>query len=592
MNKLEFDTLRLLRDLTPSNQRQMSSRLQVSLGLINKIIQNLKLQHLITDEYKLTSAGISLLDESKPRNAIILAAGYGLRMVPINQTKPKALLSIAGKPLIERLIEQLHEVGVKDIVIVVGYLKEMFEYLIDKYGVTLIYNKHYSEKNNLYSLACATAFIGNSYICPCDLYCRVNPFNQYELPSWYLVNDSLKSESYMHVSSMQEIKYNKKKNIGNIPIGIAFISKQDSELLVSAIKKCCMDVKYKDSFWEDALFSSGIFVNAKIVGVNDIIEINSYEDLRDLDSYSEELKNESISVICGTLNCRIEDIHYISTLKKGMTNRSYTFMVNDNKYIMRIPGEGTSDLIDRKNEQIVYSTIKGKNICDDLIYINAKNGMKISRFIQNARCCDPYSVNDLKQCMSKLRDFHSMKIQVKHEFDIFSKINFYESLWNDAPMFYDYELTKKNCLSLKPFIESLKSEWCLTHIDAVPDNFLFYADANTKKIKVQLIDWEYAAMQDPHVDIAMFCIYALYDEKKYIDRLINIYFENSCQPIIRTKIYCYISICGLLWSNWCQYKQQLGVEFGEYSLKQYRYAKEYYKIAKKEIELLSHSQLV
>ena len=165
-------------------------------------------------------------------------------------------------------------------------------------------------------------------------------------------------------------------------------------------------------------------------------------------------------------------------------------------------------------------------------------------------------------------------------------------MWNDAPIFYDYELTKKNCLSLNPFIESLKSEWCLTHINAVPDNFLFYADANTKKNKVQLIDWEYAAMQDPHVDIAMFCIYALYDEKKYIDRLINIYFENSCQPIIRTKIYCYISICGLLWSNWCQYKQQLGVEFGEYSLKQYRYAKEYYKIAKKEIELLSHSQLV
>lgn len=40
---------------------------------------------------------------------------------------------------------------------------------------------------------------------------------------------------------------------------------------------------------------------------------------------------------------------------------------------------------------------------------------------------------------------------------------------------------------------------------------------------------------------------------------------------------------GLLWSNWCEYKKSLGVEFGEYSLRQYRYAKEYYRIVKEEL---------
>ena len=44
-------------------------------------------------------------------------------------------------------------------------------------------------------------------------------------------------------------------------------------------------------------------------------------------------------------------------------------------------------------------------------------------------------------------------------------------------------------------------------------------------------------------------------------------------------IYALIAACGLLWSNWCEYKQHLGVEFGEYSLRQYRYAKEYYRYA-------------
>ena len=120
----------------------------------------------------------------------------------------------------------------------------------------------------------------------------------------------------------------------------------------------------------------------------------------------------------------------------------------------------------------------------------------------------------------------------------------------------------------------------LTHIDAVPDNFLFYSGADGEQL--QLTDWEYAGMQDPHVDIAMFCIYSLYN-KRQIDRLISIYFDGECPKETRIKIYCYIAACGLLWSNWCEYKRSLGVEFGEYSLRQYRFAKEYYRIASEEI---------
>ena len=113
----------------------------------------------------------------------------------------------------------------------------------------------------------------------------------------------------------------------------------------------------------------------------------------------------------------------------------------------------------------------------------------------------------------------------------------------------------------------------------MPDNFLFSGD------DLRLIDWEYAGMQDPHVDIAMFCIYALYDREQ-IDHLIDLYFENACPRETRIKIYCYVAACGLLWSNWCEYKAALGVEFGEYSLRQYRYAKDYSRLALAEMEEL------
>lgn len=59
----------------------------------------------------------------KPRQAIILAAGFGMRMVPINTEMPKGLLEVNGEPLIERIIKQLHEVVIKEIYVVVGFMK-------------------------------------------------------------------------------------------------------------------------------------------------------------------------------------------------------------------------------------------------------------------------------------------------------------------------------------------------------------------------------------------------------------------------------------------------------------------------------------
>ena len=184
--------------------------------------------------------------------------------------------------------------------------------------------------------------------------------------------------------------------------------------------------------------------------------------------------------------------------------------------------------------------------------------------------------------MEKLRELHKSRLNVEHEFDIFAQIEFYESLWDGAPSAYkDYEATKHNILSLQKFISENAGKRVLAHIDAVPDNFLFTRDSSGQE-QLQLIDWEYAGMQDPHVDIAMFCIYSSYDRQQ-VDRLIQIYFDGECDKKTRIKIYCYIAACGLLWSNWCEYKRKLGVEFGEYSLRQYRYAKDYYRIAAHEM---------
>lgn len=80
--------------------------------------------------------------------------------------------------------------------------------------------------------------------------------------------------------------------------------------------------------------------------------------------------------------------------------------------------------------------IDNKNICDNIVYINPQNGYKITEFLEGVRVCNPVDIKDVKLCMKYLREFHEMKIKVEHEFDMFSKLEFYEDLWEGNPSVY------------------------------------------------------------------------------------------------------------------------------------------------------------
>ena len=582
MNSLKQDILNNLIKEPFINQRILAAQTGHSLGIVNRSIKELISEGYLDEEIRPTEKALREAKEKAPKNAIILAAGFGMRMVPINTETPKGLLEIKGERLIECTIRQLHEVGITEIYVVVGFMKEQYEYLIDEYGVDLIVAPDYATKNNLHSLKTAADHLSNSYIIPCDIWCEKNPYSRNELYSWYMVSDLVDDDSTVRVNRKQELVVQKEQAGGNAMIGICYLLEAEAEIVRERLEELGRDSRYDGAFWEETLYQKDrMIVTARVVHAADAVEINTYEQLREIDSDSSQLQTDAIQVICQALGARPDEVTNITLLKKGMTNRSFLFSCKDKKYIMRIPGEGTDQLINRRQEAAVYQTIAGRKICDEIAYINPESGYKITEYLEGARVCNAENEEDLQKCMKKLREFHGQKLKVDHSFELFGQMEYYESLWEGTPSAYkDYEKTKEHVLQLKDYIEANAGEQVLTHIDAVPDNFLFVKENGKEEIR--LIDWEYAGMQDPHVDIAMFCIYSLY-KKEQVDHLIDLYFEGNCDDRTRIKIYCYIAVCGLLWSNWCEYKRKLGVEFGEYSLRQYRYAKDYYKIVQQEL---------
>lgn len=583
MNRRDQDVLLALAGLAAPTQRTLAKACGCSLGAINASVQALQSEGYLRRDMALTDKSHTLLSQCAPRRAILLAAGFGLQSSRTLGQLPKALLEVRSQRLIDRIIDQLREAGVTEIYAVVGFAKEQFEYLLDR-GIKLIVNPLYAEKHNLHSLFLARAHLDNCYIVPCDLWCAENPFRRRELYSWYMVSQAQSIESSVRVNRNQELITVPYGKTGNEMIGISYLTGGDAALVASRLEAMAPDRRCKGYFWEETLYEGAkLSIGPRLVAANGVTEINSPSDLTELNTRSADL---ALAEICRLLPAAPEDIRELTLLKRGMTNTTFRFLHEGQPCIVRIPTGQSSIRLCRRREGQVYRALEGRGICEDVLCFEEATGVKLSRFLKDVRPCDPQNHQDVARCMTLLRSFHQANIQTAHTFDLFGEMEYYEALWEGAPSLYpDYAQTKSRILSLRPFIESQERALCLTHLDAVPENFLL-----PPKGAPRLIDWEHAAMADPHLDIAMFCLQALY-HRRQVDETIDAYFPEGCPRALRLKIYCYMAAGGLLWSNWCEHEIRRGAEFGAYSLMQYRYAKEYCKLVQEELNLIKGESL-
>lgn len=570
-----------------ASQRELAQKIDLSLGTVNTLIKECVQEQLLAQgksvagTYELTAKGEEFLEQFKVDGALIIAAGFGSRFVPLTFETPKGLLEVFGERMIERQIKQLHERGITNITIAVGYLKEKFEYLIDKYDVKLLYNPEYSCKNTLTTIYRAREILKerNMYILSSDNWMRTNMFHAYECGAWY-------ASAYMEGETSEWVlSYNKRGRITNVQIGgkdawvmygPVFFSKEFSEQFLPLLDTYYHTPGTEQFYWENVLIRhlNELEMDINRQPENQIYEFENLEELRLFDPrYQNHSDNQALELVSEVFQVPESEIHDIRCLKSGMTNKSFLFQVHDRHYICRIPGPGTELLINRQQEAAVYETISPLNLSEHIIYMNGTTGYKIAEYYEGARNSRPDHWDDVAACMKDLHRLHESGLVVNHEFDIRERISFYEKLClaHGGTLFEDYDNVRIWMNELMDHLDTLNRPKVLAHIDSVADNFLFLPDGS-----VRLIDWEYAGMCDPLIDVSMCAIYSYYNEED-VEHLMEIYLERQPTTEERAVIYSYIALGGFLWALWAIYKSALGEEFGEYTLIMYRYAKRYYK---------------
>ncbi|MDE5602518.1 MAG: NTP transferase domain-containing protein, partial [Helicobacter sp.] len=266
--------------------------------------------------------------------AIILAAGEGKRLRPLTLNKPKPLLEIRGKSILENTIDYLQKSGIKDIIVLTGYKHQLFDELQKKLNFQQIVFKDYQGVNSAESLKFITKEITKgTFIFNGDLYIQ-QPFMHYvkkgvsqilaqkilnETPSWgYIVDENQK---------LLDIDTNALEGYGD---GIAFFDNaKEIEFLKKALFECD-----KEDYWEKCILHSLTKIDYSVTFCESFyIEIDSLKDaLR-----ANLITPKEIALQCSD-DGKAEKLFSI-------TNTNYKINFLKTCKVLRIPSQGREKII-------------------------------------------------------------------------------------------------------------------------------------------------------------------------------------------------------------------------------------------------------
>lgn len=342
ISKLQFECLDAVAEKRATfDASELSQLLYKEIEQVDTAIQALKDKGFISHG-GLTDKARDYLESHRVDNAVILAAGKSTRFVPLNFEKPKGLLEVNGEKLIERQIRQLHEKGIRDITLVVGYMKEAFAYLEDQFEVKLIEADDFETRNNHASVWAAREQLGNTIVTSSDLYFSDNIFQRYAYDAYYccVYVPGKTAERGIYTDDddkiIQTIYGDKCYDIW-VTLGYAFFNKRFSDNYIRILQREYDKPETAGKFWADIQDDhlNDLYMYAKYCDAGQIHEFDSLEELRLFDrkyiDNSESYIMRQISHMLAVKEHEICDLHYIRKI-----DSAFSFTCKDNSYICMV----------------------------------------------------------------------------------------------------------------------------------------------------------------------------------------------------------------------------------------------------------------
>ncbi len=569
MNQKNFLVLRYICEARGSvTQRLISEATGISLGSVNAIVNGLLEKGFVDENYQITEMGAKAMEPYRVKNAVILAAGMSTRFVPVSYELPKGLISVKGDILVERLIEQLQDAGVREIVMVVGYMMEKYFYLRDKYNVKLVVNNEFATKNTHSSIYAARDYLSNTYICCSDNYYPRNMFHQYEYRAFYcsifLPGTSYVERAFTFDADGLVIDTNKPSHDQWIMYGHAYYDQYFTDKFKPILKSYYGRPGIEYMYWE-TIYAENVAKLPMYVQKckdTDILEFDSMEELKAFDP--DFITHNHVKVfenICKTLQCKPSEIKDIEVIKKGLNNRSFKFNCNGKYYVYRHPGVNASDVIDRTKESYSLHRAKELGIDETLIHVDETEGWKISWFIETTEEFDFSRIDHIQMLADHLKKLHSANIQAGFRFDYPAQAKMLIELQRRVDGI-SYRRLMAEAETMEPILRLIEEDgWqvSLCHNDIYEPNLLMEGD------RLHLIDWEFAGDSDIGYDICkLFAVHnPSYEE---IDNYLYTYYGRETTQQEKLHLLACAAVIYYYWFVWGVYASKNGEEVSGYMM--------------------------
>ena len=291
LNRKQFDVLENMATAKgPFTQRKLEELTGHSLGSVNRAIKELSDLGYV-ENGAITSAGLEALEPYRAKRAVFIAAGFGSRLVPITFNTPKPLVRVHGVRIIDRLIDACLAAGIEEIVIVRGYLGELFDPLLYKYPmIKFLENPVYNEANNISSALVARYLLSNAYVFEADLLIS-NPkiIKKYHFTSDFLAIRKTRSDDWCFRVKDGVIIEEKVGGEGDDiwqMVGISYWNAADGHKLSQDIQDIYQSPGGKERYWEQVPLvyrRDHYAVEVRPCLDEDIVEIDTFNELKAID---------------------------------------------------------------------------------------------------------------------------------------------------------------------------------------------------------------------------------------------------------------------------------------------------------------------
>lgn len=233
----------------------------------------------------------------------------------------------------------------------------------------------------------------------------------------------------------------------------------------------------------------------------------------------------------------------------GLTNVNYKITNNGAQYVLRIPGEGTNEYIDRTIEKHNARVAARAGINAEIVFFDSSSGVMVTRFLEHGETMSPEKFRNIPGAPARaaraFRQIHDCGEKFRFRFELFAMIDEYlQVLGNEDVQLPDgYHGTVEEAGAVREALGKHPAVLKPSHCDPLTENFIDNGE------RMWILDWEYSGMNDPLWDLGDLSIEAGFNHAQDVEAM-EAYVGGQVSDAVFGRMVIYKAMCDLLWTLW------------------------------------------